>query len=343
MADVKMFLQIKLASEDQDVHCYLWRDMKKDESLTKHKMTHLTFGVNSSPFLAIVTVQHHAKKSKEKFPETSETVLSDMHVDDCLTGAENENKAFKLQQSLGTMMQEGGFLLRKWASNSEFVLSHIIPDRAPMSTIDFNERESLKALGMSWNTEDDVFFFELSNRILNNDDPETKRSLLSLTSKVFDPMGLLAPFIVRAKILFQELWSRGLQWDDKLPDDILDRWRAWKAELIYLDEVRISRYFALGLAVSSGIELHAFGDASPKGYGSALYACVEDVSGQVRTQLLMSKSRVAPIKRISLPRLEFLAPILNARLLRFVADSLTLKINQCLCWTDSSIALYWIQ
>ena len=97
---------------------------------------------------------------------------------------------------------------------------------------------------------------------------------------------------------------------------------------------------ALGLAVSSGIELHAFKDASPKAYGSALYAHAEDVSGQVRTQLLMSKSRVAPIKRTFLPRLELLAAIINARLLCFVADSLTLKINRCLCWTDSSIALY---
>ena len=168
--------------------------------------------------------------------------------------------------------------------------------------------------------------------------------LLSLTPKVFDPMGLLAPFIIRAKIQFQELWSRGLQWDDKLPDDILDQWRAWKAELIYLDEVRIPRYLPLGLEVSSGIELHALGDTSLKAYayGSAVYARVEDVSGQARTQLLMSKSCVAPIKKISLPRLELLAVIVNARLLRFVADSLTLKINRFLCCTDSSIALYWI-
>ena len=83
--------------------------MKTDESPTKYEMTRLTFGVNSSPFLAIGTVQHHAKKSKEKFPEASETVLSDMYVDDCLTGAENENKAVKLQQPLRTMKQEGGF------------------------------------------------------------------------------------------------------------------------------------------------------------------------------------------------------------------------------------------
>ena len=142
MADVKkMSLQIKLASEDQDVHHYLWRDMKTAESPTKYKMTGLTFGVNSSPFLAIGTVQHHAKKSKKKFPEASEAVLSDMYVDDCLTGAEDETKAIDLQQTLGRMMQEGGFLLRKMASISEFVFSHIKPeDRAPTLTIDFNER-----------------------------------------------------------------------------------------------------------------------------------------------------------------------------------------------------------
>ena len=98
MADVKkMLLQIKLASEDQDVHRYLWYDMKTDESSITYKIIRLTFGVNSSPFLAISTVQHHAKKSKEKFPETSEKVLSNMYVDDCLTGAEDENKAVKLQ------------------------------------------------------------------------------------------------------------------------------------------------------------------------------------------------------------------------------------------------------
>ena len=181
----------------------------------------------------------------------------------------------------------------------------------PTSTVDFNEREPLKVLDMSWNSKDDAFFFDLSNMTLNSDDLETKRGRLSLTSKVFDPLGLLTLFIVRAKSMFQELWSRELQWDDKLPDDILDQWRAWKVELIYLDEVCIPRYFALGLAVSSGIELHAFVDASPKAHGSAVFAHAEDVSRQARTQLSMSKLRVAPIKRISPPRLELLAAVVK--------------------------------
>ena len=157
-------------------------------------------------------------------------------------------------------------------------------------------------------------------------------------------MGLLSPFVIRAKIMFQELWSRGLQWDDKLPDDIVQKWRSWKEELLHVHKIKIPRYFAISLAKDAGIELHAFGDASPKAFGSSVYVRVQDVTGQVKTALLMAKSRVAPVKKISLPRLELLAAIVNSRLLHFIVDSLNnLKISRVLCWTDSSITLYWIQ
>ena len=346
MADVqKMFLQIKLAKEDQDVHRYLWRDMKSDVTPTIFKMTRLTFGVNSSPFLAIGTAQNHAKESKENFPEASEAVENDMYVDDVLTGAENESNAITLQRSLDAMMKAGGFKLTKWASNSEFVCANIQEDeRAPTSTIDFNQSESLKALGICWDTKEDNFFFDIATKVLTSDDPETKRSLLSIASKLFDPMGLLSPFVIRAKIMFQELWSRGLQWDDKLPDDIVEKWRSWKEELLHVHKIKIPRYFAIGLAKDAGIELHAFGDASPKAFGSSVYVRVQDLTGQVKTALLMAKSCVAPVKKISLPRLELLAAIVNSRLLHFIVDSLNnLKISRVLCWTDSSITLYWIQ
>ena len=239
MADVqKMFLQIKLAKEDQDVHHYLWHGMKPDVTPTIFKMTRLTFGVNSSPFLAIGTVHNHAKEFKENFPEASEAVKNDMYVDDVLTSAVNESNAITLQRSLDAMMKAGGFKLTKWASNSEFVCANIQEDeRAPTSTIDFNQSESLKALGICWDTKEDNFFIDITTKVLTSDDPETKRSLLSIASKLFDPMGLLSPFVIRAKIMFQELWSHGLQWDDKLPDDIVEKWRSWKEELLHVHKI----------------------------------------------------------------------------------------------------------
>ena len=227
MTDVwKMFLQIKLAKEDQGVHWYLWHDMKADVTPTIFKMTCLTLGINSSPFLAIGIAQSHVKESNENLPETSEAVESDMYVDDVLTSAENESNALTLQRSLDAIMKAGGFKLTIWASNSEFVCANIQEDeRAPTSTIDFNQSESLKALGICWDTKEDNFFFDITTKVLTSDDPETKRSLLNITSKLFDPMGLLSPFVIHAKIMFQELGNRGLQWDDKLPDDIVEKWR----------------------------------------------------------------------------------------------------------------------
>ena len=179
--------------------------------------------------------------------------------------------------------------------------------------------------------------------MLSVSDPETKRSLLSIASRVFDPMGLITPFTIRAKILFQELWQRGLQWEDRLDEDIADQWRSWKSELSQLSCITIPRYFMGNIKSSSSIELHGFGDASPAAYGAAVYIKCVGEAGHASTHLVMSKSRVAPAKTVSLPRLELLAAVFNARLLKFVAESLTLKVDRVVCWTDSMVTLQWIR
>ena len=179
--------------------------------------------------------------------------------------------------------------------------------------------------------------------MLTANDPETKRSLVSIASKVFDPMGLITPFTIRAKMLFQELWQRGLQWQDRLDDDIADQWRSWKSDLSQLSCITIPRYFMGNIESSSSTELHRFGDASTKAYAAAVYIRCVDEAGHISTHLVMSKSRVVPTKTVSLPRLELLAAVTNARLLKFVAESLTLKIDRVVCWTDSMVTLQWIR
>ena len=144
-------------------------------------------------------------------------------------------------------------------------------------------------------------------------------------------------------MLFQELWQRVLQWEKRLDNDIADQWRSWNSELSQLSWITIARYSMGNIESSSSIELHGFGDASMRAYGAAVYISCVDETRHISTHFVGSKSRIAPTKTISLPRLELLAAVINARLLKFVAESLTLKINQVVCCTDSMVTLKWIR
>ena len=116
-----------------------------------------------------------------------------------------------------------------------------------------------------------------------------------------------------------------------MDDDIADQWRLWKSELSHLSCITIPRYFMGNIESSSSIELHGFGDASMKAYGAAVYIRYVDEAGHISIHLVMSKSGVAPTKTVSLPRLELLAAVTYTRLLKFVAESLTLLKDQVVC------------
>ncbi|XP_068757631.1 uncharacterized protein [Montipora capricornis] len=215
--------------------------------------------------------------------------------------------------------------------------------RASSPFVEFNSSDPLKALGVSWDS--DHFRFLASSGIISSHDPMSKRSLLSLASKMFDPLGLISPFTVRAKILFQELWLKGLKWDDPLDSDTKAKWLSWKSESLQLKDVtiRIPRCFGNGITQDSVVEVHGFGDASPKAYGAAVYIRIRNKQDNVSSQLVISKSRVAPIKKVSLPRLELLAAVVNARLLKFVVGAFPMKVARVVCWSDSMVALHWIK
>ncbi|XP_031560795.1 uncharacterized protein LOC116296835, partial [Actinia tenebrosa] len=249
LADVeKMFLQIKLATPDQDVHRYLWRELNSDELPRVYRMNRLTFGVNCSPFLAIATIHAHVTGYLETVPRAAKELLENMYVDDCLTGAETDDAALTLTQELYEIMKSGGFNLTKWASNSQQVMDNIQPEhRAPLPMVDLASEESLKALGVSWDLKSDCFRFIPPKEVATSRTPATKRTLLSHASRIFDPLGLISPFTVRVKILFQKLWRKGLEWDESLDSDTESQWSSWKTELQQVTNIAIPRCFSEGL------------------------------------------------------------------------------------------------
>ena len=185
MADIKkMFLQIKLKREDQNSHRFLWRDFRADKTSDVYCMTRITFGDTLSPFLSIATVQKHVREHEEDYPVAGKEVKENMYGDDILTGTPDDDCAVQLKDDLCSLLSKGGFPLTKWASNSQKVMETTpLQERAPtlMSTADPEKMpDSLKALGTSWNTQDDLLTSANVSSILTEADPKTKRSLISL-------------------------------------------------------------------------------------------------------------------------------------------------------------------
>jgi len=167
----------------------------------------------------------------------------------------------------------------------------------------------------------------------------TKRDVLRESSKVYDPLGLLSPVTIKAKIFIQTLWQHSVEWDEQLSDEIQQQWLCIAQDIQEAIDVAIPRqYFPKHTASIQPYQLHVFADASPLAYGTVAFLCREqDVS------FVMAKARVAPLKQLTLPKLELMAVLMAARLCNFI--SVALKSPRCSIqlWTDSQIVLHWLR
>ena len=173
---------------------------------------------------------------------------------------------------------------------------------------------------------------------------DTKRSVLKLA--VFDPMGLLTPFTINMKIFFQSLYIKGIDWEYKLDGKALTRWRSLVADLRGLNDVRVPRcYFKLTDEQPKSYQIHGFCDASDNAFAGAVYLRTEHCTGEVEVNLMASKTRVAPIKKQTTPRLELMGTNLLARLTdSILRASTSLRATpEVILWTDSFTTLCWIK
>ncbi|KRX12791.1 hypothetical protein T07_7237 [Trichinella nelsoni] len=336
-ADImKMFLQIGLKEKDRDVTRFLWKDLSKDK-LHVYRFNRVCFVLTCSPFLAMAVIRHYAELKNEVHPEAARIVENNIYVDDVLLSVENQEAVNRMIKDLNNLMESGGFQLAKWASNDNSVLSDIAVDKRATT----DDREILRTLGLHWNRERDEFTFVAL--ITENERNCTKRKLISDTSKLFDPLGFLTPFVVRAKILFQKLWQAGIDWDELLTISIAEDWSRWKREAKNLWKIKIPRcLIPFPVEETDSIELHVYGDESKWAYGAVAYLKVIS-KDKTTVRFIMSKSRVAPLKTITLPRLELMTALIAARLVGFIKNSLAIPIQRVICWTDSQIVLSWIR
>ena len=335
----EMFLQVGLSEEDQRYHRFLWRNLDPTKEPDHYEFKRLLFGNRASPFCSQHVVLTHAKAHATDYPHAAETVNDSMYVDDVLDSCETVDEAVQLRRELSELFALGNFKLRKWSSNDPAVLNDIpVEDR--LQSLEIREAEGspkIKTLGVLWDAVNDVFTF-----CIQPPDPEmklTKRNVLSTIATIFDPLQLLTPFTIRAKVLMQEIWKAGVGWDDILPDDLINKWSKWCSELHQLSNVAVPRSLRLPNPIQAC--LHVFSDASKQAYGAVAYLVCRYPDDTSTSRIVVSKSRVSPTKTVTIPRLELMGAVIATRLAKNINK--TLEVEQTIFWTDSTNVLYWIR
>ncbi|KAF8778532.1 hypothetical protein HNY73_015246 [Argiope bruennichi] len=242
-------------------------------------------------------------------------------------------------------MDDAGMNLRKWISNDCDLMKQWQTEHFDHLNINDFVNQPHRVLGLSWSPQNDYVSLNLKGLLdflLKR--KNTKRFLLMAAGRIFDPMGFVSPFTIRFKILFQEIWQSKTDWDEELLPDVNEKFEQWCSEASFLGKLQIPRYvLECDSENPPECEIHTFSDSSIKAYGAVSYLRLK-TPNKICVYLLASKCRVASLKPLSLPHLELMGALLAARLAKEVSRVLSEKIPATNhFWTDSTIALSWIQ
>ena len=272
------------------------------------------------------------------YSEAASVVNEKFYMDDYLDSLENVTHAIKIRRDLVSLLKLGGFNLTKFVSNADEITSAMNPEdcetsSSPIKEICNGAEQSLHVLGLKWDHVKDTL---VSSRGVDRplDKAITQRTVLSFVSSVFDPVGLVAPFTIRVHLLLKDIWKNsGQSWDDELPEEIRDKFLEWHSGLPLLGQLTILRCYFTEPVVQ--IELHMFGDSSQDVFSAFGFLRAH----KTQKSFIIGKARVAPMKALTIPKLELQAALLATRLKDDILTALTVCINHVYMWTDRTTVL----
>ncbi|GFT09237.1 integrase catalytic domain-containing protein [Trichonephila clavipes] len=283
------FRQIEIYPHQRHIQKILW-EKGLNELVQIFKLKAVTYGTTPACYLSTRVLKQLSLDERGNFPKAADMVLHDVYLDDILSGCSSLNELESLKTELTQVFKSAGMSLHKWC------FSHYTNNFPDLPFDQSCEKSITKTLGVLWNSSSDTFCFKVSpstNHIF------TKRDVLSQIARIFDPLGLLGPVISKAKFFMHQLWLLKLEWHEKLPVLVAAVWVSFVQSLPVLEKLKIPRS-----VLSENLEsiiLYGFSDASEKGFRAVTYVSVIKNNGDRHSQLLCSKSRVAPLKTLTIP------------------------------------------
>ncbi|CAG9113265.1 unnamed protein product [Plutella xylostella] len=392
--DIKdMFLRINIRSEDQNVLRFLWQEpppppaaaapappappappgprapsSPTQSPLKLCTMQSLIFGATCSPFTAQYIKNKNALKYEDLYPEAVQAIIKNYYMDDCLYSCDNAETAINLVNQITTIHKHGGFEIRRWSSNCKQVLDNIPSDALAQTAIQMKDgatNMSERTLGLIWHPAEDCFAFKVSfsrvsQEVLDGTTPPTKAKMLGLIMSIYDIHGFLSPFIIKSKVILQDVHRSGIDWNCHIQAKEFSSWCKWLDELKLLESIRIPRWYLsddnwtecysvtepelCDNKIVNNTQMHIFCDASIKAYATVIFWRFTRFDGRVKVCFVGSKCRVTPLRPVSIPRLELQAALLAARLAHTVqTEHKDMQPNQRFFWTDSSTVLQWLR
>ncbi|GFV02831.1 probable RNA-directed DNA polymerase from transposon X-element [Trichonephila clavipes] len=322
-ADIeKAFLMLSVAPKDRD---FLRFFSPCSEGRIVYRHCRVVFGVSSSPFLLNASIMHLLENCQPQHEEVAQKLKCSFYVDNCVSGVFNTDEQGRFIEHAKLIMLNGCFNLRGFENN----VAGKNVDRSSGDT---------SVLGVIWNLETDTLKCCTDMDTLTCETKITKRLILAIVQKIFDPIGLLTPATLLPKLLIQHLGKMKIAWDSELSPNDVNVFLKWLRDLYVLKDVTLSRC----MIINSTSELHVFVDASKEAYAACVFVR-SMFKSDVKVTLVRAKVRVAPLKPLSIPRLELMACCIGSRLANSIVNALNLPNLRITFWSDSTTALWWIK
>lgn len=336
---VKCFRAIWMHPDDRKYQTVFWRYNPYD-ALQLYELNTVVYGLTSSPYHANRVIQAIVEDHGADYPEASEVLRRDIYVDDIVSGCDSIEEAARLQSQLIELLGKGQLKLSKWASNCPELLKNVAETSSQPVTIISADDTAVKILGLQWNPTTDCFSYRIELPIAE----PTKRSISSNVAKIYDPLGFISPLIIKMKKYLQECWKLGIDWDDSVPIELGSSWESLLKQLPIISNLSIPRFVRSDCLPV--YQVVGFADASETAYCATVYLRVISQE-EIKTSLLTAKTKLAPLKKLTIPRLELCGCFLLARLYHSIAGFLELlgptNLVSPRFFTDSTLALGWIQ